>query len=95
MKLTKFCMTFGMAVAVVFGAQIARAQDPVSAIGSGVEGAAKGVGGAVDNVAQGAGKGVTDVLDHVTGNKTVAPVAPAPVAPAPVVHHHHHHHHHH
>jgi hypothetical protein len=93
MKIEKFCLIIGLALGFVASSGIARAENPVTAVGAGVEGVTKGVGGAVDNVAQGAGKGVTDVLDHVTGNKTAVP-STAP-APAPVYHHHHHHHHYH
>ncbi|MGE5389228.1 MAG: hypothetical protein ACM3NE_10090 [Hyphomicrobiales bacterium] len=94
MSINKLGLIFGLIAGAFVFAQAASAQDPFSAVGAGVE----GVGGAVEHVGQEAGKTVTGVLDHVTGNHTAVPVAPAaasaPVA-APVVHHHHHHHHHH
>ncbi len=87
MSINKLGLLFGLIAGAFAFSQTARAQDPISAVGAGV-----------NTVGQEAGKAVTGVLDHVTGNHTAVPVtpaaAPAPVAPpAPAVHHHHHHHH--
>lgn len=90
MRVKKVALIFGLMLGSALIAQAAKAQDPISALGAGV-----------NHAGAEAGKAVTDVLDKVTGKTTAMPATPSP-APATarradVVHHHHyrHHHHHH
>jgi len=88
MRLKKFGLVFGLMLGPVVIAPGAKAQDPISALGAGV-----------NRAGAEAGQALTGVLNRVTGNSTAAPVSPSP-APATAisagaVHHHHYHHHHH
>ncbi|WP_292530617.1 hypothetical protein [Methylocystis sp.] len=86
MRLKKIGLVFGLMLGPAVMAQAAKAQDPISALGAGV-----------NRVGAEAGNAITGVLDKVTGNHTAAPVSPSPAISAGEVHHHHyrHHHHHH
>jgi hypothetical protein len=86
-RLKKIGLIFGLMLGSAIIAQAAKAEDPISALGAGV-----------NRVGAEAGMAVTGVLNKVTGNTTAAPISPSP-APATAnsageVHHHHHHHHH-
>ena len=88
MRLKKVRLVFGLMLGPAVIAQGAKAQDPISALGAGV-----------NRVGAEAGQAVTGVLDKLTGHNSVAPVSPSP-APATAisagaVHHHHYHRHHH
>lgn len=65
-------------------AQAAKAEDPITALGAGVNRAGAEAGAAV-----------TGVLNRVVGNTAPAPVSAPPAPVTRVVHHHHYHHHHH
>jgi hypothetical protein len=88
-RFKKVGLIFGLMLGAAFIAQAAKAEDPISALGAGV-----------NRVGAEAGKSVTDVLDKVTGSTTAVPGSPSP-APATatsageVPHHHHRHHHRH
>lgn len=87
-RLKKIGLIFGLMLGPAIIAQAAKAEDPISALGAGV-----------NRVGAEAGMAVTGVLNKVTGNATAAPISPSP-APATAssageVHHHHHHHHRH
>jgi len=84
MRLKKVGLIFGLVLGSAVISQSAKAEDPISALGAGVNRAGAEAGAAV-----------TGVLNKVTGNTAASPVSPAPAPVARVVHHHHHHHHHH
>lgn len=87
-RLKKVSLVFGLTLGAAVIAQAAKAQDPISALGAGV-----------NRAGAEAGKAVTDVLNKVTGSNTAVPVSPSPApttaTSAVQVHHHHYHHHHH
>lgn len=84
-RLKKIGLIFGLMLGPAIIAQAAKAEDPISALGAGV-----------NRVGAEAGMAVTGVLNKVTGNATAAPISPspAPATAAGEVHHHHRHHHH-
>jgi hypothetical protein len=82
--LKKVGLVFGLMLGSAVISQSAKAEDPISALGAGV-----------NRVGAEAGAAVTGVLNKVTGNTAAAPVSPPPAPVARVVHHHHHHYHHH
>jgi hypothetical protein len=87
-RFKKVGLVLGLMLGAAVIAQAAKAEDPISALGAGV-----------NRVGAEAGKSVTDVLDKVTGSTTAVPgspsLAPATASSAGEVHHHHRHHHHH
>jgi hypothetical protein len=81
--LKKVGLAFGLMLGAAVISQSAKAEDPISALGAGVNRAGAEAGAAV-----------TGVLNKVIGNTAAAPVSPPPAPVARAVHHHHHHHHH-
>ncbi|TLG75064.1 hypothetical protein [Methylocystis sp. B8] len=86
-RLKKIGLIFGLMLGPAVIAQTAKAEDPISALGAGV-----------NRVGAEAGMAVTGVLNKVTGSNAAVPVSPSP-APTTAIsageyHHHRHHHHH-
>lgn len=87
-RFKKVGLIFGLMLGSAVITQAAKAEDPISALGAGVNRAGAEAGAAV-----------TGVLEKVTGRATAVPVSPSPapttVRSAHEFHHHHRHHHHH